>query len=100
MTTVRVALPVHLRTLARVDDEVELLVDDVPTIASVLDALEWRYPALKGTIRDHGTHKRRAFIRFFADGRDLSHAPPDTPLPAAVLTGSDAFWVVGAIAGG
>ena len=100
MTMVRVALPVHLRTLAQVDDEVELHLDGTPTIANVLSELESRYPALKGTIRDHGTHKRRAFIRYFADGRDLSFEPADTPLPPAVLTGQDAFWVVGAIAGG
>jgi molybdopterin synthase sulfur carrier subunit len=100
MTTVRVALPVHLRTLARVDDEVELQVAAAPTIASVLDALEARYPMLRGTIRDHRTQRRRAFIRFFADGQDLSHEPPETPLPSAVLGGKDAFCVVGAIAGG
>lgn len=100
MTTVRVALPVHLRTLARVEDDVRLEVAGTPTIASVLDALESRYPALRGTIRDHGTDRRRAFIRFFAAGRDMSHDAPDTPLPETVAGGEDAFCVVGAIAGG
>jgi hypothetical protein len=100
MTTIRIALPVHLRTLARVDDELRVEVDGTPTIASVLDALEAGYPMLRGTIRDHGTDRRRAFIRFFACGRDLSHDPPDTPLPEAVASGADALCVIGAIAGG
>ena len=100
MTTVRVALSAHLRTLAKVDGEVEIEVADHPTVTSVLDALEARYPVLRGTIRDHGTDRRRAFIRFFACGRDLSHEPPDAPLPDAVSSGTDALMVVGAIAGG
>ncbi|HET8656804.1 MAG TPA: MoaD/ThiS family protein [Longimicrobiaceae bacterium] len=100
MTTIRIALPVHLRTLARVDDELRVEVDGTPTIASVLDALEAGYPMLRGTIRDHGTDRRRAFIRFFACGQDLSHDPPDAPLPEAVASGADALCVIGAIAGG
>ena len=100
MTTVRVALSAHLRTLARVDGEVELEVVEPVTVNTVLDALESRYPVLRGTIRDHGTDRRRAFIRFFACGRDFSHEPPDTPLPNAVSSGTDALMVVGAIAGG
>ncbi|MCH8160382.1 MAG: MoaD/ThiS family protein [Chloroflexi bacterium] len=90
----------HLRTLARVDTEVELEVVEPVTVNTVLDALESRYPVLRGTIRDHGTERRRAFIRFFACGRDLSHEPSDAPLPDAVSSGTDALMVVGAIAGG
>ena len=97
---IRVALPPHLRTLARVKGEVELRVDGPVTQASVLDALEASYPMLCGTIRDHVTRKRRPFIRFFACERDLSHEASDTPLPDAVVSGAEAFWVVGAIAGG
>lgn len=97
---VRVLLPQHLRTLARVNGEVTLGVTGPVTQRSVLDALEARYPMLKGTIRDHGTHKRRPFIRFFACEQDLSHEPPDTPLPDAVVTGSEPFLIVGAMAGG
>ena len=93
-------LPFHLRTLAKVDDEVTLEVERPVTQRSVLDALEARYPVLRGTIRDHDTGKRRAFIRFFACGEDLSHEPPDTPLPEAVATGAEPFCVIGAIAGG
>ena len=100
MTTVRVALSAHLRTLARVEGEVELEVADSPTVTTVLDALESRYPMLRGTIRDHGTDQRRAFIRFFACGRDLSHEPPDRRLPDPVNSGTEALCVVGAIAGG
>ena len=100
MTTVRVALSAHLRTLARVEGEVKLEVADPPTVTTVLDALESRYPMLRGTIRDHGTDRRRAFIRFFACGRDLSHDLPDTRLPDPVSSGADALCVVGAIAGG
>jgi molybdopterin converting factor small subunit len=100
VTEVRVALPAHLRTLARVEKEVVVGVAETPTIESVLDALEERYPVLRGTIRDHATRKRRAFICFFAAGEDLSHEPTDTPLPAAVGAGWDAFCVIGAIAGG
>jgi molybdopterin synthase sulfur carrier subunit len=93
-------LPAHLRALARVNDEVSLEVEGRATLASVLDALEARYPALRGTIRDHDTHKRRAFVRFFACEEDFSHETPDTPLPEAVLTGAEPLLVVGAMAGG
>jgi sulfur-carrier protein len=97
---IRIVLPQHLRTLARVDDEVEVQVDSPVTLGSVLDALEARYPALRGTIRDHVTQRRRAFVRFFACGEDLSHEPPGTPLPDAIAAGEEPFLVVGAIAGG
>ena len=97
---IRVVLPAHLRTLARVDGEVKLDIEGRVTQRSVLDALETRYPMLRGTIRDHVAQKRRAFVRFFACGQDLSHEPPDAPLPDAVATGADPFMVVGAIAGG
>ncbi len=97
---IRVVLPPHLRTLARVNGEVQLRVDGLVTQHSVLDALEAEYPMLCGTIRDHVTQKRRAFVRFFACGQDLSHDPPDTPLPEAVATGAEPFLVIGAIAGG
>ena len=100
MTTIRVTLPPHLRTLAKVDGEVSVEVADPPTVTTVLDAVESRYPVLRGTIRDHGTEQRRAYIRFFACGRDLSHDPPDAPLPDSVKSGADPLWVVGAIAGG
>jgi hypothetical protein len=89
-----------LRKLAQVDGEVKLDVDGKVTQGSVLDALETRYPMLRGTIRDHVTHRRRAFVRFFACGEDLSHEPPDSPLPDAVATGAQPFMIVGAIAGG
>ena len=97
---VRVILPVHLRTLARVDGEVELNIDGEVTQRSVLDALEARYPVLCGTIRDHVTKQRRPFLRFFACEQDLSHEPPDGPLPDAVASGAEPFLIVGAIAGG
>lgn len=97
---IRVTLPAHLRKLARVDGEVTLQVAGPVTQASVLDELEALYPMLRGTIRDHVTHKRRAFVRFFACGQDLSHEPPDGPLPDAIATGAEPFMVVGAIAGG
>ena len=97
---IRVRLPYHLRTLAGVDGEVSLHVDGAPTLAGVLDALEAEYPVLRGTIRDHGTAKRRDFIRFFACGRDLTLEPPDTPLPDEVASGKEVFRVVGAMAGG
>jgi sulfur-carrier protein len=97
---IRVVLPAHLRTLARVGDEVELDAADLRTQRAVLDALEARYPVLRGTIRDHGTGQRRAFVRFFACEQDLSHEPPDAPLPDAVVTGAEPFLVVGAMAGG
>ena len=97
---IRVVLPYHLRTLARVDGDVELEVGSPATLGSVLDALEARYPVLRGTIRDHVTLQRRAFLRFFACAEDLSHAPPDVPLPDAVTRGEEPFLVIGAIAGG
>ena len=97
---IRVVLPAHLRTLARVNDEVSLEVEGRATLASVLDALEARYPVLCGTIRDHDTRKRRAFVRFFACEEDFSHDSPDTPLPEAVVSGAEPLLVVGAMAGG
>ena len=97
---IRVVLPYHLRTLARVEDEVELAVKGPPTVGSVLDALETTYPALRGTIRDHATRQRRPFVRFFACKEDLSHEPPETPLPHAIATGTEPFMIVGAMAGG
>ena len=97
---VRVILPLHLRTLARVDGEVEVAVEGEPTQRAILDALEARYPMLRGTIREHGTQQRRAFLRFFACNEDVSHQSPDAPLPSAVATGVEPFMVVGAIAGG
>jgi len=97
---IRVVLPQHLRTLARVDGEVQLYLDGPVTQRSVLDALEARYPVLRGTIRDHVTQRRRPFVRFFACEQDLSHELPDTPLPDTVAMGAEPFLVVGAIAGG
>ena len=97
---IRVVLPMHLRTLARVDGEVQLRVEGKATQRSVLDALEARYPMLRGTIRDHATQRRRAFLRFFACEQDLPHESPDDPLPDAVAEGAEPFLVVGAIAGG
>jgi sulfur-carrier protein len=97
---IRVVLPAHLKTLARVDGEVQLDVAGQVTQASVLDALERRYPALAGTIRDHDGGARRAFIRFFACEQDLSHQPPDDPLPDAVVSGAEPYLIVGAMAGG
>ena len=97
---IRVVLPAHLRTLARVEGEVQLDVEGPVTQRSVLDALEARYPMLRGTLRDHVTQQRRPFVRFFACEQDLSHEPPDAPLPDAVVAGSEPFLVVGAIAGG
>ncbi len=97
---IRVMLPTHLRTLARVGGEVELLVEGPATQRAVLDALEARYPMLRGTIRDHATQRRRAFLRFFACEQDLSHEPTDAPLPDAVASGAEPLLVVGAIAGG
>ena len=98
--TIRVTLPAHLRKLARVDGEVKLDVEGQVTQRSVLDALEARYPMLRGTIRDQVTQRRRAFVRFFACAEDLSHEPADAPLPEAVATGAEPFMIVGAIAGG
>jgi sulfur-carrier protein len=97
---IRVVLPAHLRTLAQVDGQVTLEVAGEATQRSVLDALETSYPMLRGTIRDHVTHQRRAFLRFFACGEDLSHESPDAPLPEAVTLGSEPFLVIGAMAGG
>ena len=97
---IRVVLPAHLRTLARVDGEVKLDVEGKVTQRSVLDALEARYPMLRGTIRDHVTQQRRAFLRFFACEQDLSHESPDAPLPEAVATGVEPLLIVGAMAGG
>jgi len=98
--TIRVVLPYHLRTLAKVGDEVQLDIDGPATLGGVLDALETRYPVLRGTIRDHGSLRRRAFIRFFACKEDMSHDPPETPLPDSVISGEEPLMVVGAMAGG
>ena len=98
--SVRVVLPAHLQTLARVEREVSVDVPAAVTLGAVLDALEARYPVLRGTIRDHDTRKRRPFVRFFACEEDYSHAPPDIPLPDAVATGAEPLLVVGAMAGG
>ncbi len=97
---IRVVLPAHLRAIAHVDGEVQLQVEGQVTQRSVLDALEARYPMLGGTIRDRGSQQRRAFVRFFACEQDLSHEPPDAPLPATVATGVEPLLVVGAMAGG
>src|SRR5437016_14429412 len=98
--TIRVALPYHLRRLANVGAEVQIEIEGRPTQRSVLDALESRYPMLRGTIREHVTERRRPFLRFFACERDLSHELPDAPLPEAVASGAEPFIVLGAIAGG
>lgn len=100
MTTVRVVLPGHLRTLAKISGEVTVDADEPVTLASVLDAVESSYPMLRGTIRAHGGGPRRDFVRFFACSADLSHEPIDAPLPAAVVDGSEPLLVVGAMAGG
>jgi sulfur-carrier protein len=97
---IRVLLPHHLRTLAGVQSEVQLDVNGAPTVAAVLDALEERYPVLRGTIRDYGSLQRRAFIRFFACGQDITHEPVDEPLPEDVAAGKEPIRVVGAMAGG
>jgi molybdopterin synthase sulfur carrier subunit len=97
---IRVVLPTHLRTLARLEGEVTLEVEGPVTQRAVLDALEARYPMLRGTIRDQVTHQRRAFVRFFACEEDLSHEPPDAPLPEAVAAGTEPLLIVGAMAGG
>jgi molybdopterin synthase sulfur carrier subunit len=97
---IRVILPQHLRTLAHVGSEVQLEVDGPVTLRSVLDAIEARYPMLRGTIRDQVTQQRRPFLRFFACEEDLSHEPPDAPLPEAVASGKEPFIIIGAIAGG
>jgi hypothetical protein len=98
--TIRIILPAHLRTLARVSGEVSVEVEGPATIGSVLDALEARYPALQGAIRDHVSRQRRPYVRFFACEQDLSHEPPDTPLPEAVVQGLEPLLIIGAIAGG
>jgi hypothetical protein len=97
---IQVVLPAHLRILARVEGEVAVEVEGRATVATVLDALEARYPQLRGTIRDHVTHRRRPFVRFFACAEDWSHESPDTPLPDAVASGKEPLLLVGAIAGG
>jgi sulfur-carrier protein len=97
---IRVTLPPHLRKLAQIDGEVSLDVAGAITQRTVLDALEARYPMLRGTIRDHTTQRRRAFVRFFACGEDLSHESPDAPLPDAIAKGAEVFMILGAIAGG
>jgi hypothetical protein len=97
---IRVLLPYHLRRLAHVDEEVQVEVEGAATLRSVLDALEAGYPMLRGTIRDHGTLRRRPFVRFFACEQDLSHEPPDISLPDAVASGAEPLLVVGAVAGG
>jgi molybdopterin synthase sulfur carrier subunit len=97
---IRVTLPAHLRKLAHVEGEVKLHVEGQATQCATLDALEARYPMLRGTIRDQVTQRRRAFVRFFACGEDLSHEPPDAALPDAVASGAEPFMIVGAIAGG
>ncbi len=97
---IRVVLPAHLRTLARVEDEVNLQIEGAVTQSSILDALEAKFPMLRGTIRDHVTKQRRPFVRFFACEQDLSHEKPEAPLPEAVAAGIEPFFVVGAMAGG
>ena len=97
---IHVAFPAHLRTLARVNGEVTIEVEGTPTLRALLDAIEEKYPMLRGTIRDHTTHKRRAFLRFYACGQDMSHEPPDITLPEAVVLGKEPFLIIGSIAGG
>jgi hypothetical protein len=97
---IRVVLPQHLRTLARVDSEVTLAVDGAVTQRAILDALEASYPMLRGTVRDHVTQRRRALVRFFACAEDVTHDSPDEPLPDAIASGAEPFFIVGAIAGG
>ena len=97
---IRVILPHHLRTLARVGDEVHLDLNGAVTVQSILDEIETKYPMLRGTIRDHESHKRRPMVRFFVCGEDVSHDPPDTPLPDAIAKGTEPFFIMGAIAGG
>jgi hypothetical protein len=97
---IRVVLPFHLRTIAKVTGEVELEVDAPVTVAAILDALEARFPALRGTIRDHVTHKRRDFLRFYACQQDFSNLPTDTPLPPGIADGTEPFLIIGAMAGG
>jgi len=97
---IRVVLPHHLRTLARIGDEVHVDLNGSVTVQSLLDALEAKYPMLRGTIRDHESHKRRPMVRFFVCGEDVSHDPPDNPLPDAIAEGAEPFFIMGAIAGG
>lgn len=97
---IRVVLPHHLRSLAKVADEVQLDLGGAATVNSLLDAVETQYPMLRGTIRDHATGKRRPLVRFFAAGEDISHESADNPLPASIATGSEPFFIIGAIAGG
>ena len=100
MITVRVALPAHLRTLAKVGNEVSVAVDGEASVDRVLDALEAHYPMLRGTIRDHTSHKRRAYMRYFAAGEDISHEPTNVPLATSIIRGDEPLIVLGAIAGG
>jgi molybdopterin synthase sulfur carrier subunit len=97
---IRVILPHHLRTLARVGDEVHVDLNGSATVRGIIDAIEAKYPMLRGTIRDHETQKRRPLVRFFACGEDISHEPPDAPLPDAIAKGTEPFFIMGAIAGG
>ena len=97
---IRIVLPHHLRTLAKVGDEVHLDLNGTVTVKSLLDALEQKYPMLRGTIREHATLKRRPLVRFFACGEDISHESPDAPLPDAIVKGDEPLFVIGAIAGG
>src|ERR1700726_861885 len=97
---IRIVLPHHLRTLARVGDEVQLDLNGSATVKAVLDAIEAKYPMLRGTIRDHVTQQRRPLVRFFACGEDISHEQPDSPLPDAIVKGTEPFFIMGAIAGG
>ena len=97
---IRIVLPHHLRTLAKVTDEVQVDVNGSATVSAVIDALEAKYPMLRGTIREHGTGKRRPLVRFFAAGEDISHQAPDTPLPDSIASGAEPFFIIGAIAGG
>jgi sulfur-carrier protein len=97
---IRVILPHHLRTLAKVGDEVHVDLNGSATVKAILDGLENKYPMLRGTIREHGTLKRRPLVRFFACGEDISHEPPDAPLPDAIVKGTEPFFIMGAIAGG
>ena len=97
---IRVVLPPHLRTLAQVADEIHVDLNDSATVRAIIDAIEKKYPVLRGTIRDHETRKRRPLVRFFACGEDISHEPPDTPLPDPIAKGTEPFFIMGAIAGG
>ena len=97
---IRVVLPHHLRTLAKVDDEIKIDLNGSATVRAIIDAIEEKYPMLRGTIRDHETHQRRPLVRFFACGEDISHDSPDAPLPDAIAKGAEPFFIMGAIAGG